>query len=87
VCSEWPTSWSNASGRSTATTQRTGAKLLEPTSDGRRALGRLTVAQHAWADMVGNAVGEDELRRALAVLRQVIESSRAYRERQATVDR
>ena len=55
------------------------AKLLEPTSDGRRALGRLTAAQHAWADSVGNTVGEDELRRALAVVRQVIESSRTYR--------
>jgi DNA-binding MarR family transcriptional regulator len=58
------------------------AKLLEPTSDGRRALDRLTVTQHAWADWVGNAVGEDELRHALAVVGQVIDSSRAYRERQ-----
>jgi DNA-binding MarR family transcriptional regulator len=55
------------------------AKLLEPTDEGRRAVDRLTVAQHAWADSVGNAVGEDELRHALAVLRSVIESSRAYR--------
>ena len=55
------------------------AKLLEPTGDGRRALDRLTVAQHAWADSVGNSVGEDELRHALAVVRQVIASSRAYR--------
>jgi DNA-binding MarR family transcriptional regulator len=56
------------------------AKLLEPTSAGRRAIDRLTAAQHAWADSVGNAVGEDELRHALAVLRSIIESSRAYRE-------
>ena len=62
------------------------AKLLEPTSDGRRALGRLTVAQYTWADLVGNAVGEEELRRALAVLRQVIESSRAYRAGRARAD-
>jgi DNA-binding MarR family transcriptional regulator len=55
------------------------AKLLEPTREGRRALDRLTVAQHAWADSVGNAVGEDELRHALAVVRSVIASSRAYR--------
>ena len=57
------------------------AKLLEPTSDGRQALDRLAIAQHAWADSVGSSVGEDELRHALAVLRQVIESSRAYRSR------
>jgi DNA-binding MarR family transcriptional regulator len=55
------------------------AKLLEPTSAGRRAVDRLTSAQHAWADSVGSAVGEDELRHALAVVRQVIEASRAYR--------
>ena len=55
------------------------AKLLEPTSGGRRAVDRLTDAQHAWADAVGQVVGEDELRHALAVVRQVIEASRAYR--------
>ena len=56
------------------------AKLLEPTENGRQAVARLAVAQHAWADAVGNAVGEDELRHALAVVRHIIESSRAYRE-------
>jgi DNA-binding MarR family transcriptional regulator len=55
------------------------AKLLQPTEKGRQALDRLTAAQHTWADAVGNAVGEDELRFALAVVRSVIESSRAYR--------
>ncbi len=55
------------------------AKLLEPTEEGRRALERLAVAQHAWADAVGNAVGEDALRHALAVVRSIIDCSRAYR--------
>ena len=55
------------------------AKLLEPTAEGRGALGRLAAAQHQWADAVGAEVGEDELRHALAVMRQVIASSRAYR--------
>jgi len=55
------------------------AKLLEPTTDGRHALGRLAGAQHAWADAVGAAVGEGELRHALGVVRQVIEASRAFR--------
>jgi DNA-binding MarR family transcriptional regulator len=62
------------------------AKLLEPTDAGRRALDRLTSAQHAWADTVGNAVGEDELRHALAVVRQVIEASRTYRGSSANGD-
>ena len=58
------------------------AKLVEPTSEGRTVLGRLTAAQHAWADAVGAQVGEGELRRAIAVVRQVIDASRAYRDGQ-----
>ena len=61
------------------------AKLLEPTAEGRRAVDRLTLAQHAWADAVGNAVGEDELRHALTVVRQVIETSRIFRSRPGEV--
>lgn len=56
------------------------AKLLQPTIAGREVLGRLTAAQHAWADAVGAEVGEDELRQALAAVRQVSEASRAYRD-------
>lgn len=55
------------------------AKLLEPTDRGRAQLARLTEAQHAWADHVGGEVGTDDLRTALAVIRRVIEASRAYR--------
>jgi DNA-binding MarR family transcriptional regulator len=55
------------------------AKLLEPTADGRAAVARLAEAQHAWSDAVGAAVGEDELRRALACVRRIIDASRAYR--------
>ena len=33
------------------------AKLLEPTPEGRRAVNRLTAAQHQWADAVGGEVG------------------------------
>jgi DNA-binding MarR family transcriptional regulator len=55
------------------------AKLLAPTSEGRTVLDRLTAAQHAWADTVGAEVGEDELRQAMAVVRRVIDASRAYR--------
>lgn len=55
------------------------AKLLEPTAEGRQTLGGLTSAQHAWADAVGNEVGEAELRQALTVIRRAIQSSRRYR--------
>lgn len=56
------------------------AKLLEPTAQGRSALRRLTAAQHEWADTVAEEVGEADLRRALAIIRQVIDSSRRYRD-------
>ena len=55
------------------------AKLLEPTTEGRATVDRLTDAQHAWADAVGAAVGEDELRRTLEGVRRIIKASRAYR--------
>jgi DNA-binding MarR family transcriptional regulator len=55
------------------------AKLLEPTPEGRRALGRLRTAQHAWANAVGNQVGHDELVHALTIVRRVIDASRSYR--------
>ena len=57
-----------------------GAKLLEPTAAGRAAGARLAEAQHAWADAVGAAVGDDELRRVLATVRRIIDASRAYRD-------
>jgi DNA-binding MarR family transcriptional regulator len=55
------------------------AKLLEPTPAGRAAVARLADAQHEWANAVGAAVGEDELRHALDVVRRVTEASRAHR--------
>jgi DNA-binding MarR family transcriptional regulator len=55
------------------------AKLLEPTDAGREAVGRLTEAQHAWADAVGAEVGEEELRRTSESVRRIIAASRAYR--------
>lgn len=61
------------------------AKLLEPTPAGRAAVASLAEAQHAWADAVGAAVGEDELRRALTTMRRIIDASRAYREGGAAV--
>jgi DNA-binding MarR family transcriptional regulator len=56
------------------------AKLVAPTQAGREAVASLAEAQHAWANAVGAAVGEEELRRALATMRQIIGASRAYRQ-------
>lgn len=55
------------------------AKLLEPTPQGRASLRRLAAAQHAWANAVAGTVGEGELRHALSLVRQIIDTSRAYR--------
>lgn len=55
------------------------AKLLQPTAQGRSALQRLAAAQHEWANAVAGAVGEEEIRHALALVRQIIDTSRTYR--------
>ena len=59
--------------------QHRRAKLLAPTNAGRDTLLRLRDAQHAWADAVGEDVGADELRAALATVRRVIAASRRQR--------
>lgn len=56
------------------------AKLLQPTPAGREAVAWLAEAQHEWANAVGAAVGEDELRHALGIVRRVIAASRNYRQ-------
>ena len=53
-----------------------------PTRAGRRCTASPR-RQHAWADAVGAAVGEAELRRTLAGVRRVIEASQAYRDASA----
>ena len=63
------------------------AKLLEPTAEGRQVLGRLAADQHAWADAVGAAVGEDDLRHALVILRRVVEASRRHRDAHSGIKR
>jgi DNA-binding MarR family transcriptional regulator len=50
------------------------AQLLRLTPRGRRALRRLQTAQRSWADELGAKVGEADLRRASAVLAQVLEA-------------
>ena len=56
------------------------AKLLEPTPEGRRTLGRLADAQHAWANSVGAAVSQKELAETLKFLSRIVDASRAYRQ-------
>jgi DNA-binding MarR family transcriptional regulator len=48
------------------------AKLLAPTQAGHAAIARLSERQHSWADQVGAAVGEAELRDAVSTLQRVL---------------
>ena len=47
------------------------AKLLAPTPRGRRALRTISTAQKAWADALGDEIGEAELRRLSAILERI----------------
>jgi len=47
------------------------AKLLAPTQRGRRALRTISTAQKAWADALGDEIGEAELRRLSAILERI----------------
>lgn len=49
------------------------AKLLACTEAGYWAIRRISLAQHPWAARIGAAVGADELRAALAVMRRLVE--------------
>jgi DNA-binding MarR family transcriptional regulator len=57
------------------------AKLLRLTPAGRAALQSIQDAQRAWADRLGKAVGEAELKRATATLDRLLDA--ALRERDA----
>ena len=57
------------------------AKLLRLTPAGRAALQSIQDAQRAWADSLGKAVGEAELKRATATLDRLLDA--ALRERDA----
>jgi DNA-binding MarR family transcriptional regulator len=47
------------------------AKLLRPTPKGRQALRTISVAQKAWADALGEEIGEGKLRRAKVLIEQI----------------
>ncbi|ORI25335.1 MarR family winged helix-turn-helix transcriptional regulator [Rhodococcus sp. 1168] len=55
------------------------AKLLRPTSAGRTTLAALRDDQHAWADAVGQEVGEEEILRIRVGMTKIIAASRRYR--------
>jgi DNA-binding MarR family transcriptional regulator len=55
------------------------AKLLRLTREGERALAVIQDAQRVWADAIGAAVGEEDLRAAGAVLERVMGSLAATR--------
>lgn len=60
--------------------QHKRARLVRPTPKGKTALTRLRGAQHAWADAVGEQVGEAELAQVRDVLLRISAASRAYRD-------
>jgi DNA-binding MarR family transcriptional regulator len=47
------------------------AKLLRPTAQGRKVLRAISIAQKAWADELGRAIGEVKLRRAKALIADI----------------
>lgn len=47
------------------------AKLLTPTARGRRALTTIGTAQTAWADALGERIGDADLRKASALLEHI----------------
>lgn len=61
--------------------QHRRANLLQPTDKGRQTVAGLRFAQYAWADAVGEEVGEEELLRLLDGMRRVIAASQKYRSR------
>ena len=59
---------------------RRGQNLLVLTDKGRRAITALTAEQHAWADAVGQEIGERDLKTLATLISRVTEASRRYRQ-------
>ena len=60
---------------------RRGQNLLVMTDRGRRAIAALTVEQHAWADAVGQEIGEKNLTTLGTLISRLTEASHRYRQR------
>lgn len=63
------------------------ARLLACTEAGYWAIRRISLAQHPWADRVGQAVGTDDLQRALAVMQRLVDVLEADHAQAADVAR
>lgn len=59
---------------------RRGQNRLDLTAKGRRAVAALATQQHAWADAVGQEVGEQDLRTLAALISRVTDASHHYRQ-------
>ena len=59
---------------------RRGQNLLILTGKGRRAITALTAEQHAWADTVGQEIGEKNLKTLGTLISRLTDASRRYRQ-------
>ena len=59
---------------------RRGQNLLVLTGKGRRAIAALTAEQHAWADTVGQEIGEKNLKTLGTLINRLTDASRRYRQ-------
>ena len=59
---------------------RRGQNLLVLTGKGRRAITALTAEQHAWADTVGQEIGEKNLKTLGTLVSRLTDASRRYRQ-------
>ena len=59
---------------------RRGQNLLVLTDRGRRAIAALTAEQHAWADTVGQEIGEKNLKTLGTLINRLTDASRRYRQ-------
>jgi DNA-binding MarR family transcriptional regulator len=48
------------------------AKLLRPTAEARAAIRRVSVIQHPWSSAIGDAVGEDQIRRLSGTIERLL---------------
>ena len=60
--------------------ERRRQNLLVLTDKGRQAITALTAEQHAWADAVGQEIGEKDLKTLGTLISRVTEASRRYRQ-------
>ena len=81
ACSGWPMMSSRRTGAHWQPNPgRRGQNLLILTGKGRRAITELTTEQHAWADTVGQEIGEKNLKTLGTLINRLTDASRRYRQ-------